>query len=80
MLRPEPFEKLHTQLAGQTYAIGWDTPKREWAAGTALTHNGSNTMFFTAIWIAPAKDLAVVVATNLAETKRPKRATIPRGS
>jgi hypothetical protein len=52
-------------LDGQTYALGWDTAKRDWAGGTALTHTGSNTMFFAVMWLAPAKDCAVVVATNL---------------
>lgn len=72
LLRSESFQKLHTPLSGQTYALGWDTAKRDWAGGTALTHTGSNTMFFAVIWIAPAKDFAVVVATNLGGAKAAK--------
>jgi CubicO group peptidase (beta-lactamase class C family) len=65
LLRPESFTKLHTPQPGQSYALGWDTAKRQWAGGTALTHTGSNTMFFAVMWLAPARDFAVVVATNL---------------
>jgi CubicO group peptidase (beta-lactamase class C family) len=57
--------KLHTPPAGQDYALGWSVAQRSWAGGTALNHTGSNTMFFCVIWIAPGKDFAVVVATNL---------------
>lgn len=72
LLRADSFKKLRTPLSGQTYALGWDTAKRDWAGGTALTHAGSNTMFFAVIWIAPAKDFAVVVATNLGGDKAAK--------
>jgi CubicO group peptidase (beta-lactamase class C family) len=65
LLKPESFRKLHTALEGQDYAMGWTAAKRPWGGGTVLTHNGSNTMFFTVIWIAPEKDFAVVVSTNL---------------
>jgi len=58
------FLKLHTPPDGQDYAAGWFVVPRGWAGGKALTHNGSNTMFFAVIWIAPAKDAVFVAATN----------------
>jgi CubicO group peptidase (beta-lactamase class C family) len=65
-LKKESFVKLHTPPAGGDYAMGWIATPRGWAGGTALTHAGSNTMFFAVIWIAPAKDAAFVAATNCA--------------
>ena len=69
LLKPETFLKLHTPVNGQDHALGWLAVERDWAGGAALTHTGSNTMFFTVIWIAPRKDFAVVVATNLGSEK-----------
>lgn len=63
-LTPRSFEKLHTPVGASDYAMGWIVVRREWAADRALTHAGSNTMFFAVVWLAPARDFAVVVATN----------------
>lgn len=38
-----------------------------WAGGPALTHAGSNTMWFAVAWLAPEKDFAVLVACNQAD-------------
>jgi CubicO group peptidase (beta-lactamase class C family) len=65
LLKPESFQKLHTPIPGQEYALGWLVVERGWAGGAALTHAGSNTMFYTVIWIAPKKDFAVIVAANV---------------
>jgi CubicO group peptidase (beta-lactamase class C family) len=65
ILGPASFVKLHTPPAGE-YALGWGVTQRDWAGGTTLTHNGSNTMWFAVMWIAPAKDAAFVAATNIA--------------
>jgi CubicO group peptidase (beta-lactamase class C family) len=65
-LKREGFVKLHTAWPGQEYALGWIVAPREWAGGNALNHNGSNTMFFVAMWIAPAKDAVFIAATNCA--------------
>ncbi|MBI2926133.1 MAG: beta-lactamase family protein [Verrucomicrobia bacterium] len=65
LLKADSFKKLHTPIEGQEYALGWLVVQRGWAGGTTLTHAGSNTMFYTVIWIAPKKNFAVIVATNL---------------
>jgi CubicO group peptidase (beta-lactamase class C family) len=65
LLKPESFRHLHTALKGQDYACGWIVTRRDWGGGDVLMHNGSNTSFFTVIWIAPKRDFAVVVATNM---------------
>jgi len=65
LLKPASFEKLHTPPAGQDYAFGWIVCKRDWAGVEALTHSGSNTMFYTVMWLAPRKQFAILVATNI---------------
>jgi CubicO group peptidase (beta-lactamase class C family) len=66
-LPAEVFRKLHTPLPGDNpdYAFGWIVTDRDWAGGAALTHAGSNTMWFAMIWLAPKRDLAYLAATNV---------------
>ncbi len=66
LLKPETFRKLHTPPAGGDYAGGWVVLKRGWAGGNALMHNGSNSMWYLVMWLAPEKNFAVIVATNIA--------------
>jgi CubicO group peptidase (beta-lactamase class C family) len=64
LLKPETFRRLHTPTTGD-YACGWFSVARDWAGGKALMHNGSNTMWFVVMWLAPEKKFAVLVATNI---------------
>jgi CubicO group peptidase (beta-lactamase class C family) len=64
LLKPETLARLHTPAAGDEYACGWIVTKRGWAGGNALWHNGSNTTFYFAVWLAPNKKFAVITATN----------------
>lgn len=68
LVKPETLEKLHTPVPGDPpYAMGWIVDSNQpWAGGPALTHAGSNTMWFAVAWLAPAKDFAVLVACNQA--------------
>ena len=68
LLKPETLGKLHTPPEGGDYACGWVVVKRGWAGGNALMHNGSNTMWYVVMWLAPEKNFSVVVGTNLAGT------------
>lgn len=63
-LKPESFAKLHTQLPGENYALGWVVQQRKWGGGKVLMHTGSNTMWYCVVWIAPGKNAAFVAATN----------------
>jgi CubicO group peptidase (beta-lactamase class C family) len=66
LLTAESFKKLHTAVAdNHDYALGWKVLKRPWANGRALMHNGSNTMFYVVVWMAPEKNCAVIVASNI---------------
>jgi hypothetical protein len=38
--------------------------EREWAGGKAWTHTGSNTLFYSVIWIAPGRKFAAVALCN----------------
>jgi CubicO group peptidase (beta-lactamase class C family) len=71
LVKPETLEKLHTPAPGEPkYAMGWIIAEGQpWAGGPALTHGGSNTMWYAVAWLAPAKDFAVVVACNQANDK-----------
>jgi CubicO group peptidase (beta-lactamase class C family) len=75
-LTADAFETLHHPIAtdaakpDEGYACGWMVTTRPWAAvlphanHRVLTHNGSNTMWFCVVWMAPARDFAVLVACN----------------
>jgi CubicO group peptidase (beta-lactamase class C family) len=71
LLRPGTYSRLHTPPVGEGsgYAMGWGTTERPWGGGTVLTHNGSNTMWFAVIWLAPRRDLAVLAACNEGGTR-----------
>jgi CubicO group peptidase (beta-lactamase class C family) len=64
LLKRATFRALHTPPPGHDYAGGWLVSERSWAGGRAMSHNGSNTNWYVAIWIAPARDFAVLTATN----------------
>jgi hypothetical protein len=73
LLKPETMAKLHASPDGaeikdvmDDYACGWVRMKRGWAGGTVWWHNGSNTMWYIVMWLAPDKDFAVIAATNIA--------------
>jgi CubicO group peptidase (beta-lactamase class C family) len=65
-LGPKALDFLHKPVApSKDYALGWLSLSRPWAHGKALAHNGSNTMFYAVIWVAPARDFAAVAAANI---------------
>ena len=66
LLKPESFRRLHTPPEGGDYACGWVVVKRDWARGKAIWHNGSNTMWYVVMWLAPERNFAVITATNIA--------------
>jgi CubicO group peptidase (beta-lactamase class C family) len=63
-LAPSTFAKMHTPPVGQDYAYGWQVVDRNWAGGRALTHKGTNGIWYSTVWIAPARNFAVLTATN----------------
>ena len=65
LLKTETLHRLHTPPKGGDYACGWVVLKRSWAGGNALMHNGSNTLWYVVMWLAPEKQFAVIAATNI---------------
>ena len=55
---------VHCSPFGGTYMGGWVLKECDWADGLVLSHNGSNTMNFANVRIAPTERFAVLVATN----------------
>lgn len=71
LVQPETLKKLHTPAAEDPpYAMGWVIDNNQpWAGGPALTHAGSNTLWYAVAWLAPEKDFAVLVACNQAHSE-----------
>lgn len=46
------------------YACGWGVAQRQWADGMVITHNGSNTIWYITVWIAPEINRAFIAGTN----------------
>ncbi|MCP4837557.1 MAG: beta-lactamase family protein [Phycisphaera sp.] len=59
-------EELHDGGDEGNYASGWVVVDRKWAEGPALTHTGSNGLWFATAWLAPARDWAFCAVTNSA--------------
>jgi CubicO group peptidase (beta-lactamase class C family) len=68
LLKQSSARKLHSAVPNNSnYAYGWIAVDRPWAgSGKARTHNGSNTRWFSVIWMAPARQFGVVALCNLA--------------
>ncbi len=67
-LTDEEIRHLHERVEpAENYTLGWLRTERPWAGGTALTHTGSNTMFYAVIWLAPERNFAAVAACNSGE-------------
>jgi CubicO group peptidase (beta-lactamase class C family) len=64
LLKAETFRRLHTPPGGGAHACGWICVDRAWAGGRLIWHNGSNTWWYAVMWLAPAKNAAVIVGTN----------------
>lgn len=65
-LNADDLKFLHTPVPpGDDYAIGWVVLDRPWAHGKALYHNGTNTMNYAVMWLAPERRFAVVATANI---------------
>jgi CubicO group peptidase (beta-lactamase class C family) len=62
------WETLHSRAYGNNYALGWGVHTAPWAGGDFLQHTGSNTQWYSAIWIAPEINWACVVCINFGGT------------
>lgn len=66
-LHKATFERLHrSPYTKPDCGLGWVRETRDWAGGdgTLLWHNGSNTMWYCLVRLAPARGFATLVTTN----------------
>ncbi|MBS0196346.1 MAG: beta-lactamase family protein [Planctomycetes bacterium] len=66
LLKPETIRAMHHPAGSPdaTYGWGWSFTQRPWAGGTTFTHSGSNTLWYSVAWVAPAKNMAVLIVCN----------------
>jgi CubicO group peptidase (beta-lactamase class C family) len=64
LLKRETLRRIQTPKKGETYAFGWIAVPRPWGGGRVLNHNGSNTMWYCAAWIAPLRNFGVITTCN----------------
>jgi CubicO group peptidase (beta-lactamase class C family) len=64
ILKPATFKKLHSLPLGEPYGFGWLIVVRDWAKGSALTHDGSNNQNYASIWLAPNLKFGLLIVTN----------------
>jgi CubicO group peptidase (beta-lactamase class C family) len=75
LLKTDTYKALHTPRFGDNYAFGWGVGSRDWAGGTVLQHNGSNTLNYCTVLIAPLRDFAVLAVTNQGGAEAAKAAS-----
>jgi hypothetical protein len=63
LLKTETYKVLHTPR-GDNYAFGWFVLSQNWAGGTVLAHQGTNTLNFCIVRVAPLREFAVLAVTN----------------
>jgi hypothetical protein len=64
LLNAATFRVLRTPPPGSDYVCGWIVAKGIWAGGRTLYHEGSNQAWYANLGLAPARNLALLVATN----------------
>jgi len=57
-------DKLIEPVDGHFYAGGWGVAAPDWAKGIAITHAGSNGIWYTNVLVLPKLDRAFIVSTN----------------
>jgi CubicO group peptidase (beta-lactamase class C family) len=57
------WQRLHTPFLDD-YARGWVRVERDWAGGSVLWHNGSNTLWYAFLMLLPASNTVLAFATN----------------
>ena len=65
LLKSESYKQIQTTHFEGNYALGWLVADRKWGNGKVLTHAGSNTMNYALAWVAPLRDAAFLVCTNM---------------
>ncbi len=64
VLLPQPsWQRLHDPFLDD-YARGWVRQERDWAGGSLIWHNGSNTYWYALLMLLPASNMTLAFVTN----------------
>jgi CubicO group peptidase (beta-lactamase class C family) len=67
-LKTATWQRLHTPGGKDWgYSPGWVVTEQEWAGGTLLRHLGSNGFWLAEASLAPRKEFAVLIVTNVSD-------------
>lgn len=67
-LKRDSWAMLQTPVTPDaTTTAGWQLGQSDWSGGPLLSHLGSNSLWVAQISLAPAKDLAILLVTNLGD-------------
>jgi len=67
-LKPATWQRLHAPGGSDWgYSPGWVVTEQEWAGGRLLRHLGSNNFWVAEASLAPRKDFAVLIVTNVGD-------------
>jgi CubicO group peptidase (beta-lactamase class C family) len=64
-LESATMQHLHEPIGSDQYAGGWIVLDRSWSSGKILFHNGTNTFWYIAVFLAPQEKRGYVAATNV---------------
>ena len=63
LLTPSSWRRLHAPFRDD-YARGWVRYERDWAGGSVIWHNGSNTYWYALLMLLPARNMTLAFVTN----------------
>jgi len=63
LLAPSSWRRLHAPFRDD-YARGWIRWERDWAGGSVIWHNGSNTFWYALLMLLPARNMTLAFVTN----------------
>ena len=63
LLSQSSWQQLHAPFLDD-YARGWIRDERDWAGGSLLWHNGSNTYWYALLMLLPASNMTLAFVTN----------------
>ena len=63
LLPQSSWQRLHTPFLDD-YASGWVVYERDWAGGSVIWHNGSNSFWYALLMLVPARNMVLAFVTN----------------
>ena len=63
LLTQSGWQQLHAPFLDD-YARGWVRDERDWAGGSLIWHNGSNTYWYALLMLLPARNMTLAFVTN----------------